>query len=80
MKTKKRYPRKFSTLCSNILRLRKKYGYTQTYLAKLLKVTTREVQRWEGNEAIPSLTHTVRIANLFYKSLNKLVFEKIYTF
>src|SRR5437588_3127459 len=51
---------------------RKRRGWTQARLAKVLGVTTRTVIRWEQGLALPHPTHRVQLETLFGRTAEDL--------
>ena len=65
-----------NTLAKNIRMLRKQNGMTQDELAtKLNKKSYTTVQKWESGVSEPSVSDTMRIAELFGVSMADLVGE-----
>ena len=60
-------------LGSKIIELRKQKGWSQSELAKQVKVSREIVGRYERNDAIPSIDIAKRMADAFEVSLDYLV-------
>ena len=52
--------------------LRKDHGYTQDYIAELLKVARSSVSAYETGANEPSLENLIKLANLYNVSLDYL--------
>lgn len=59
-------------LGDRLAELRKDYGYTQDYIADLLKVTRSCVSAYETGVNEPSIENLVKLANLYNVSLDYL--------
>ncbi len=57
----------------NISRLRKDAGFTQAELAERINYSDKSVSKWERAEALPDLSVTKQIANLFGVSVDFLL-------
>lgn len=59
-------------LGDRLAELRKDQGYTQDYIAELLKVTRSSVSAYETGANEPSLENLIKLANLYNVSLDYL--------
>lgn len=59
-------------LGDRLAELRKDHGYTQDYIAELLKVTRSSVSAYETGTNEPSLENLIKLANLYNVSLDYL--------
>lgn len=50
----------------NIKRMRVKIGLTQTQLAEMIGVTSRQVANWEAGNSLPNDANKMRLEKLFY--------------
>jgi transcriptional regulator with XRE-family HTH domain len=50
----------------NIKRMRVKTGLTQTQLAEMIGVTSRQVANWEAGNSLPNDANKMRLEKLFY--------------
>lgn len=50
----------------NIRRMRVKTGLTQTQLAEMIGVTSRQVANWEAGNSLPNDANKMRLEKLFY--------------
>lgn len=57
----------------NIVKLRKKYNYSQEEVAEKIGVTRQTVAKWESGESIPDVLHSNALAELFDIALDNLV-------
>lgn len=59
-------------LCSNILRLRKEKGLSQSMLAEKLQITFQSVSKWENNQSCPDISLLPAIAEVLEVSIDEL--------
>lgn len=59
-------------LSKNIVRLRKRFGWTQIEFAKRLHVTQAAVSFWETGRSLPDTFQLFKIAELFGVSIDEL--------
>lgn len=59
-------------LCSNILRLRKEKGLSQSMLAEKLQITFQSVSKWENNLSCPDISLLPSIAEVLEVSIDEL--------
>lgn len=59
-------------LCSNILRLRKEKGLSQSMLAEKLQITFQSVSKWENNLSCPDISLLPSIAEVLGVSIDEL--------
>jgi plasmid maintenance system antidote protein VapI len=64
-------------IARNIRRLRIHHGLSIEKFAKLLGVTSRQVNRWQSNDSVISLPHAVAICRIFRLSMDAFCFSKI---
>lgn len=57
----------------NLKYLRTEKGYTQTELAKQLKISIKSVSHWETAYSEPSISQLIEIADFFGVSIDELV-------
>lgn len=60
-------------LSEKIQLLRKKYGYSQEYLAELCNVSRQCISKWEADIALPAINKLLILSNLFQVSIDVLV-------
>ena len=53
--------------------LRKKYDYSQAYLAKLLNVTQQAVGMWEKSKNMPDIATILKLSRIFHVSVDYLL-------
>lgn len=58
---------------------RKKYGYTQEYLANYLNISRQAISAWENNFACPDLENLILLSQLYEISLDDLVVNDVKT-
>lgn len=63
------------TFGEKLAKLRKESNYTQEQLADLLEVTRQSVSKWESDLSYPETEKMIRIAELFYCSIDYLMKE-----
>lgn len=57
---------------NNLMKLRKKNGYSQEDLANKLNVTRQTISKWELEQTSPNLKDLKNIADIFNISLDEL--------
>ena len=65
-----------SKIGKKITYLRKSRGYTQAKLAELIDVSIKTISNWELGEKRLTLTHLLRLANLFDVSTDEILCRK----
>lgn len=60
-------------ISENIVKLRKKYNYSQEDVAEKIGVTRQTIAKWENGESVPDVVHSSALAELFNISLDNLV-------
>lgn len=60
-----------------ITELRKKYNYTQEFLAERIGVTRQTISNWESNITSPDLKQASLLCDLLKVSINDLIDENI---
>lgn len=60
-------------LCENLYTLRKGRKLSQEQVAEAVGVTRQAVAKWECGEALPDLTNTIALAQLYDITLDELV-------
>lgn len=60
-------------ISKNIMKLRKKYNFSQEEVAEKIGVTRQTIAKWENGESIPDVIHCNTLAELFDVSLDTLV-------
>ena len=66
------------TFGNKLLQLRKNRKMSQEQLADKLCVTRQAVSKWELDETLPDTENLIKIADLFYVSVEYLVNEDVY--
>ena len=66
------------TFGNKLLQLRKNRKMSQEQLADKLCVTRQAVSKWELDETLPDTDNLIKIADLFYVSVEYLVNEDVY--
>lgn len=64
-------------LGEKLMKLRKKYGYSQQNLADELSVTRQTISNWECGQGAPSLDKAMELANIYHISLDDLVGDQV---
>ena len=64
------------TIGDKIKNLRKENGMTQDAVAAALDVTRQAVAKWESNQAAPSTTNIMKLAELFQVPFQNLLSQK----
>lgn len=57
----------------NIMKLRKKYNYSQEEVAEKIGVTRQTIAKWENGESVPDVLYSNALAELFNVTLDNLV-------
>lgn len=57
----------------NIMKLRKKYNYSQEDVAEKIGVTRQTIAKWENGESVPDVLYSNALAELFNVTLDNLV-------
>ena len=57
----------------NIMKLRKKYNFSQEEVAGKIGVTRQTIAKWENGESVPDVVHSNALAELFDITLDSLV-------
>lgn len=65
-----------SKIGKKITYLRKSRGYTQAKLAELINVSIKTISNWELGEKRLTLTHLLKLANLFDVSTDEILCRK----
>ena len=60
-------------ISENIMRLRKKFGFSQEEVAEKIGVTRQTIAKWENGDSIPDVVHSNALAELFDITLDDLV-------
>ncbi len=60
----------------NLIRLRKKHGFTQQALAEQLNYSDKAVSKWERGEALPDVQTIGEIAFLFHLTIDELIYSE----
>lgn len=60
-------------ISENIVRLRKKYNFSQEEIAEKIGVTRQTIAKWENGESVPDVIHSNALAELFDITLDTLV-------
>ena len=66
------------TFGNKLLQLRKDRKMSQDMLAEKLNVSRQAVSKWELDETLPDTDNLIKIADLFYVSVEYLVNEDVY--
>ncbi len=61
------------TIGEQIQTIRISKGFTQEYLAELLKVSRQSVSKWELGQSIPDVEKIIRMSELFQISTDTLL-------
>ena len=64
-------------LGEKLLKLRKKFGYSQQELADKLSVTRQTISNWECGQGAPTLDKAAELAAIYQLTLNDLVGEEV---
>lgn len=64
-------------LGEKLLKLRKKFGFSQQELADKLSVTRQTISNWECGQGAPTLDKAAELAAIYQLSLNDLVGEEV---
>ena len=64
-------------LGEKLLKLRKKYGYSQQELADALSVTRQTISNWECGQSAPTLDKAIELAKIYHINLNDLMEDQI---
>lgn len=64
-------------LGEKLLKLRKKYGYSQQALADEISVTRQTISNWECDQGAPTLDKAIELARIYHISLDDLVEEHV---
>lgn len=64
-------------LGEKLLKLRKKFGYSQQELADKLSVTRQTISNWECGQGAPTIDKAIELASVFEISLDDLVGEQV---
>lgn len=64
-------------LGEKLLKLRKKFGYSQQELADKLSVTRQTISNWECGQGAPTIDMAMKLAAIFGISLDDLVGEQV---
>lgn len=64
-------------LGEKLLKLRKKYGYSQQSLADALSVTRQTISNWECDQGAPTLDKAMELAKIYHISLDDLMEEQV---
>ena len=64
-------------LGEKLLKLRKKFGYSQQELADKLSVTRQTISNWECGQGSPTLEKAAELAAIYQLSLDDLVGEEV---
>ena len=60
-------------ISENIMKLRKKFGFSQEEVAEKIGVTRQTIAKWENGDSIPDVVHSNALAELFDITLDDLV-------
>ena len=60
-------------ISENIMKLRKKLGFSQEEVAEKIGVTRQTIAKWENGDSIPDVVHSNALAELFDITLDDLV-------
>lgn len=60
-------------ISENIVKLRKKYNFSQEEVAEKIGVTRQTIAKWESGESVPDVIHSNALAELFDITLDNLV-------
>ena len=64
-------------LGEKLLKLRKKYGYSQQALADELSVTRQTISNWECDQGAPTLDKAMELARIYHISLDDLIGDQL---
>jgi len=64
-------------LADKIIRLRKRYGWSQEELAEKMNVSRQAVSKWEGAQSVPDLEKILQLAELFGVTTDYLLKDDI---
>lgn len=64
-------------LGEKLLKLRKKYGYSQQALADEISVTRQTISNWECDQGAPTLDKAMELARIYHISLDDLVGDQV---
>ena len=56
-----------------IAKLRRRQGWSQTFLAKKLNVSDKTIKNWESNASAPSAENIIELANVFGISADNIL-------
>lgn len=65
-------------LGEKLLKLRKKFGYSQQELADKLSVTRQTISNWECGQGAPTIDKAMELAEIFGISLDDLVGDQVH--
>lgn len=57
----------------NLKYLRKKFGYSQEYIAEKLNVSRQSVAKWENGESFPDIIKCSELANIYETTIDCLL-------
>ena len=60
-------------LSENLKRLRREYGYTQSFVAQKVGIRYQSYHAYEAGLTVPTLENFIRLARLYDVSLDELV-------
>lgn len=60
-------------LSENLKRLRREYGYTQSFVAQKIGIRYQSYHAYEAGLTVPTLENFIRLARLYDVSLDELV-------
>ena len=60
----------------NLKALRKKHGYTRAKLAKMIDFSEKSIEKWEYNNALPSMETVCKLSELFGITIDSLVYNQ----
>ncbi len=58
---------------SKLKEYRRKNDYTQRYIAYKMGVSQQTVVKWEKGQAVPSITHLIKLSSLIGCSIEELI-------
>ena len=64
-------------LGENLIKLRKKQGYSQQDVAELLSVTRQTISNWECDKASPALNQAAELAKIYHVSLDDIAGNEV---
>lgn len=59
-------------IANNLIKLRKKYNYTQADVASLIQYSDKTISKWETGEIIPSVENLIRLCEIYGVTLNQI--------